>query len=100
MKENAPDSWKEEFASKFNIAYVHDKGWAFLGAEVQDFISNLLTTQRSRDRAELVEKVTEMRDMFREMRSRASDSKDYEAAIRFTAKYLVLEEVLALLTTD
>lgn len=27
-----------EFGSKFNIAYVHDKGWAFLGEEVQTFI--------------------------------------------------------------
>lgn len=32
--------WKKEFDSKFNIAYVHDKGWAFLKEEVKEFISS------------------------------------------------------------
>ena len=28
---------KHEFGSKFNIAYVHDKGFAFLGAKICDW---------------------------------------------------------------
>lgn len=33
-----------EFGRKFNIAYVKDKGFASLGAEIQDFIRTALTT--------------------------------------------------------
>lgn len=36
MKEQ--EEWAKRFRSKFNIAYVHDKGWAFLKEEVVDFI--------------------------------------------------------------
>lgn len=28
---------REKFGTKFNIAYVHDKGFAFLGVEIVDF---------------------------------------------------------------
>lgn len=37
---HASREWEKEFDSKFNIAYVHDKGWAFLKEEVKEFISS------------------------------------------------------------
>ena len=35
------ETWKleKEFDEKFNIAYVRDKGWAFLKEEVKSFFS-------------------------------------------------------------
>ena len=34
---------EKEFRNKFNIAYVHDKGWAFLREEVIEFYRSALS---------------------------------------------------------
>jgi hypothetical protein len=53
-----------EFHSKFNIAYVKDKGWAFLSTEVESFLIQALTEQRGEVVKDLRDKILRLPDGF------------------------------------
>lgn len=59
MRMNHTDEWKEEFDKKFGEINQHYEEF-FYTSKIKSYISNLLSSQRARDRAVLREKVEKM----------------------------------------